>query len=184
MHSAYATHRELNPQHRAVQRAPALARNRQRSAHGPESQFQVRAGVSAGQSKYTVTPPRAAIQHRYQCHRCRLVETEMKKPAAFGLTLCPLAQESTLEHLAARRQAPCSNLRLRRRRGVPRLLCLWRQAGGQAPRVQGHATRFSPRVPPNPSFKPSPNGMPPGPGHRYGVHFLWPGPGVMPLVPA
>ena len=37
---------------------------------------------------------------------------------------------------------------------------------------------------PNPSFKPSPNGGPPGPGNRYGVHFLSPGPGVPPLVPA
>ena len=37
---------------------------------------------------------------------------------------------------------------------------------------------------PNPSFKPSPNGGPPGPGHRYGVHCLWPGPGVPPSVPA
>jgi hypothetical protein len=37
---------------------------------------------------------------------------------------------------------------------------------------------------PNPSVKPRPNGGPPGPGHRYGVHFLWPGPGVPPLVPA
>ena len=41
-----------------------------------------------------------------------------------------------------------------------------------------------PTVRPNPSFKPSPNGMPPGPGHRYGVHCLWPGPGVIPSVPA
>ena len=40
------------------------------------------------------------------------------------------------------------------------------------------------RVRPNPSVKPSPNGGPPGPGHRYGVHFLWPGPGVPPSVPA
>ncbi len=37
---------------------------------------------------------------------------------------------------------------------------------------------------PNPSVKPRPNGGPPGPGHRYGVHFLWPGPGVPPSVPA
>ncbi len=37
---------------------------------------------------------------------------------------------------------------------------------------------------PNPSLKPSPNGMPPGPGARYGVHFRSPGPGVMPLGPA
>ena len=37
---------------------------------------------------------------------------------------------------------------------------------------------------PNPSVKPSPNGGPPGPGHMYHVHSLWPGPGVPPLVPA
>ena len=37
---------------------------------------------------------------------------------------------------------------------------------------------------PNPSLKPSPNGGPPGPASRYGVHFLLAGPGVPPLVPA
>ena len=37
---------------------------------------------------------------------------------------------------------------------------------------------------PNPSFKPSPNGGPPGPGRRYAVHCLRPGPGVPPSVPA
>jgi hypothetical protein len=30
----------------------------------------------------------------------------------------------------------------------------------------------------------STNGMPPGPGRRYVVHFRQPGPGVIPLVPA
>ena len=43
---------------------------------------------------------------------------------------------------------------------------------------------FPPTVMPNPSFKPSPNGGPPGPGCRYAVHFLHPGPGVPPSVPA
>ena len=37
---------------------------------------------------------------------------------------------------------------------------------------------------PNPSFKPSPNGVPRGPGRRYAVHFRHPGPRVTPLVPA
>ena len=37
---------------------------------------------------------------------------------------------------------------------------------------------------PNPSLKRSANGRPPGPGPRYGVHFLSPGPGVLPLSPA
>ena len=40
----------------------------------------------------------------------------------------------------------------------------------------------SPRRP-NPSVNRSANGMPPGPIHRYGVHCLWLGPGVMPLSP-
>ena len=37
---------------------------------------------------------------------------------------------------------------------------------------------------PNPSLNRSANGRPPGPGHRYGVHCLCPGPGVLPLAPA
>ena len=39
-------------------------------------------------------------------------------------------------------------------------------------------------VRPNPSLKRSANGRPPGPGPRYGVHFLSPGPGVLPSSPA
>ena len=42
---------------------------------------------------------------------------------------------------------------------------------------------FNP-VKPNPSFKPSPNGVPRGPGWRYPVHFRHPGPRVTPPVPA
>ena len=37
---------------------------------------------------------------------------------------------------------------------------------------------------PNPSLKRSANGRPPGPGPRYGVHFLSPGPGVLQSSPA
>ena len=37
---------------------------------------------------------------------------------------------------------------------------------------------------PNPSFKPSSNGVPRGPGRRYAVHFRHPGPRVTPLVPS
>jgi hypothetical protein len=36
----------------------------------------------------------------------------------------------------------------------------------------------------NPSLKRSANGRPPGPGCRYAVHFLHPGPGVLPSSPA
>jgi hypothetical protein len=37
---------------------------------------------------------------------------------------------------------------------------------------------------PNPSLKRSANGMPPGPGRRYTVHFRLPGPGGTPSAPA
>lgn len=37
---------------------------------------------------------------------------------------------------------------------------------------------------PNPSFKPSPNGVSRGPGRRYAVHFRQPGPRATPSVPA
>ena len=36
---------------------------------------------------------------------------------------------------------------------------------------------------PNPSLNLRANGMPPGPRHSAGVHFLWRGPGGMPLSP-
>ena len=48
---------------------------------------------------------------------------------------------------------------------------------------QMHLVRVKPRVLSNPSFEARPNGKPPGPGHRYGVHFLGPGPGGLPSVP-
>ena len=52
--------------------------------------------------------------------------------------------------------------------------------------AQWHTTRLTvtSTVLPNPSFKPSPNGGPPGPGCRYAIHVLHPGPGVPPSVPA
>ena len=45
--------------------------------------------------------------------------------------------------------------------------------------------RASPKTAlPNPSLKRSANGRPPGPGLRYAVHFLSPGPGGLPSSPA
>ena len=51
---------------------------------------------------------------------------------------------------------------------------------------QWHTTHLPVTAPvmPNPLFKPSPNGGPPGPVWRYAVHFRQPGPGVPPSVPA
>ena len=47
-----------------------------------------------------------------------------------------------------------------------------------------HVIALRHTVLPNPSFKPSPNGGPPGPVWRYAVHFRQSGPGVPPSVPA
>ena len=60
---------------------------------------------------------------------------------------------------------------------------LWR-----TPREPGQSyfwASSSPRASrwPNPSVEARPNGKPPGPGHRYAVHYLWPGPGVLPSAP-
>ena len=57
--------------------------------------------------------------------------------------------------------------------------CRWQSARG----IPGGSAGSEPVVP-NPSFKPSPNGVPRGPGRRYAVHFRQPGPRVTPLVPA
>ena len=49
---------------------------------------------------------------------------------------------------------------------------------------QAHLPQLPHAVLPNPSLKRSANGRPAGPGLRYGVHFLSPGPAVLPLSPA
>ena len=57
-------------------------------------------------------------------------------------------------------------------------------ASASAGATQKHPSRDNLRMTPNPSFKPSPNGGPPGPVWRYAVHFRQSGPGVPPSVPA
>jgi len=52
---------------------------------------------------------------------------------------------------------------------------------GQLPKTPSRRGAAIPT--PNPSVEARPNGKPPGPGHRYAVHFLWPGPGVLPSAP-
>ena len=68
------------------------------------------------------------------------------------------------------------------------------QSSAHALRSGACSGRFGPVVPPlsssassatpNPSVKLSANGRPPSPSHRYGVHFLWLGLGVLPSSPA
>ena len=50
--------------------------------------------------------------------------------------------------------------------------------------LQARRQRTVSAAQPNPSFKPSPNGGPPGPATGYGVHCPVAGPGVPPSVPA
>ena len=56
--------------------------------------------------------------------------------------------------------------------------------GGATRPWQLHRQRSSGAALPNPSFKRSANGRPPGPAGRYAVHFLPAGPGVLPSSPA
>jgi len=184
MHSVSATHRELELRWRRLQYFPARGSNRQLSTHARSSLSPVRAGVSAGQSKCTMTPPEAAIWLRYASLYLRLSPTAVVINTASGSAACHATQKSTVVHRVARRIAPCTVLGAHRRRGVPRLLCSRRGAGGRVTLVQGHAAHRGSQVLPNPSFKPSPNGVPRGPGRRYAVHFRHPGPRVTPLVPA
>ena len=77
--------------------------------------------------------------------------------------------------------------RLREKGRLPRRL----EPGATSTVLSGCGTFAARRAPcqswralPNPSFKPSTNGVPRGPGWRYAVHFRHPGPRVTPLVPA
>ena len=68
----------------------------------------------------------------------------------------------------------------------------WQPAPGAAVEASSRCGTFAARrapcqswrALPNPSFKPSTNGVPREPGRRYAVHFRQPGPRVTPLVPA
>ena len=68
-----------------------------------------------------------------------------------------------------------------RQRGAGGASCAPRGISGS---WQAHRQCSSGAALPNPSLKRSTNGMPPGPGLRYAVHFLSPGQGVLPLCPA
>jgi hypothetical protein len=64
----------------------------------------------------------------------------------------------------------------------PRNLPLEGSVVGDRPVQQCHRCQMR-TVRPNPSLKWSANGMPPGPGRWYAVHFHRPGPGVIPSSP-
>ena len=76
-------------------------------------------------------------------------------------------------------------------RSIPSFASVCAPEGTAWQLVSSHLWRFiirsmsiRPTSLPNPSLKRSANGRPPGPACRYGVHFLQPGPGVLPSSPA
>ena len=71
-----------------------------------------------------------------------------------------------------------------RRRLQLRARCVWWPARVVIGHWHAHSRRTSCAALPNHSLKRSANGRPPGPGLRYAVHFLSPGPGVLPSSPA
>jgi hypothetical protein len=60
---------------------------------------------------------------------------------------------------------------------------LWRRPLDTVAAVPTLAHLPTSRMRPNLSFNRSANGRPPGPGRRYAVHCLRPGPGALPLSP-
>ena len=90
---------------------------------------------------------------------------QQPRPSA---SACPRERGPTFTGACHHRRPP-PWLARERARVAPAALCLHRHHRGALP---------------NPSFKPSPNGVPRGPGRRYAVHFRQPGPRVPPSVPA
>ncbi len=68
-----------------------------------------------------------------------------------------------------------------RQRGSSEEQGVWRRECGS---VKARAESGARKVLPNPSFKLSTAGRPPGPVWRYAVHCRQPGPGVLPSAPA
>ena len=99
------------------------------------------------------------------------------RESVFQASRHPLS--SALALLGQRRQASPSSVSLGSAGGCKHLLCFIKVSS------LGGCTSFRYcAVLPNPSFKPSPNGVSRGPGRRYTVHFRQPGPRATPLVPA
>ena len=100
----------------------------------------------------------------------------------------PSPHTNPFENKAASR---CFHLRLlrpvtRTQKGelVHHQVVVWHGVVGNRPVAVPAVLPVANAAVPNPSFKPSPNGVPRGPGRRYAVHFRHPGPRVTPLVPA
>ena len=136
-----------------------------------------------GLNTHTAAQPRAPTQSRQRARLQAPVESVRKKPALvprpftrvlrcigplYRLQAAPTFPQESVPRLGPQRAAAgvwCSS---------PMAAVLW-----LAPRLCSLRAAL-----PNPSFKPSPNGVPRGPGRRYAVHFRHPGPRVTPLVPA
>ena len=109
-------------------------------------------------------------QHASRISACRreLNSHEAASPANEGTLEATPRRPRSAPHSAVRRSWPAPWSALAQEAGPWRLRQPW----------------FTRAPLPNRSFKPSPNGGPPGPGRRYAVHYLRPGPGVPPSVPA
>ena len=132
-----ACRRELNShefQFSMMQRLEADGHSARRN-----SLISVRAGVSAGQSKGT-----AHRQERRQEAAARFGKVGSarmnEEHGQQGRVSCPASTSRGPRFKVvvrdARRTAPCKTLGMRRRRGVPRLLLLWRSAGSRIARMQ------------------------------------------------
>ena len=162
-----------------------------RPTHGTNQSnglISVRAGVSAGQSKLTRTPPEAARRFSSE-HVAPNVTARMNEG-----THTQIERPDQRQRFQTRKTNQCFALQdaeCNARSAVHAADAGYRDCScrGAEREAESHACKSTlallPRTPmPNPSLKRSANGRPPGPVRRYAVHFRQPGPGVLPSSPA
>ena len=150
-------------------------RRRAKAAHGST-------GLFARQSYSMVTCPSSARRRRRSSGpppHVRHAKTARRRsaPPSPGVVGAPAAKRPVL--LASERSGG-KNAGVR---NSPNALFQTNAVVPGSHGTQG-ALGMSPHAVPNPSFKRSANGRPPGPAGRYAVHFLPAGPGVLPSSPA
>ena len=124
---------------------------------------------------------RAAANWNYMAPPCHL-----EPPHCVGRPANQSVRGATAASTAASSRGPLRRrhedaARHGRQRGAGGDCCA---PAGVARPWQAHRQRSSGAALPNPSFKRSANGRPPGPAGRYAVHFLPAGPGVLSSSPA
>ena len=158
---------EPQAQHRPHERVREQAARERGPAQGQPFQFQPSTAVVCAGDQGSYLAPLQSIKPAH-CVGSSGVQSVPR--AAVSMATPAVGQCGRLEYVA----------RHSRQRGAGSPCCA---APSTAVPWRGHSHYGLSKALPNPSFKPSPNGVPRGPGRRYAVHFRHPSPRVTPLVP-